>query len=199
MQRGHLREILRDGLPGLGWLAEADSRRGDVTRNRAATRTGRRQRGLPRHILSRRLATLTGAMVGLFGSTVAAGGLPPHMIDLGYGTLTCERDYVLRRGECIAFDDLPHGPVVEISELPSAGEGSRQPSAAWPHASSFAGYASVSSAVEPTCERSVGLASTRRGFFHSPATHVRAPAVGDRPVRAPSAPSRGARFMEIRR
>ena len=51
-----------------------------------------------------------------------AADLSPHMIEVG-GWLTCERGYVIKQGRCISFADIPPGPVVEISELPSAGEG----------------------------------------------------------------------------
>jgi len=51
-----------------------------------------------------------------------AADLSPHMIEVG-GWLTCERGYVIKQGRCISFADIPPGPTVEISELPSAGDG----------------------------------------------------------------------------
>jgi hypothetical protein len=45
------------------------------------------------------------------------------MIRLPEGWVMCERGYVIKAGACIADADLPHGPVVEVSSLPSAGDG----------------------------------------------------------------------------
>jgi len=60
----------------------------------------------------------------LFCSTVAIGvDFPPHVIDAGGGWISCERGYVLQN-HCGPSDaDVVHGPTIEISTLPSAGEG----------------------------------------------------------------------------
>ena len=49
--------------------------------------------------------------------------LPPHVVEVAYGLYSCERGYFIRQGQCIPFEEIPHGPVVEISSLPSAGDG----------------------------------------------------------------------------
>jgi len=55
--------------------------------------------------------------------------LPPHVVAAGGGWLTCERGFTLRDHRCIPDDQVPHGATIEVSSLPSAGEGSRQPRA----------------------------------------------------------------------
>lgn len=64
----------------------------------------------------------------LFLALARSADLPPHFVELGYGTLTCERGYLLKAGERIAF----RRSAEEISTLPPAGEGSRQPRSARP-------------------------------------------------------------------
>ena len=53
----------------------------------------------------------------------AKAELPPHVVEVAQGLYSCERGYLIRQGRCIPFEELEHGPVVEISSLPSAGEG----------------------------------------------------------------------------
>jgi hypothetical protein len=53
----------------------------------------------------------------------ARAELPPHVVEVAYGLYSCERGYLIRQGRCIPFEELEHGPVVEISSLPSAGDG----------------------------------------------------------------------------
>ncbi len=53
----------------------------------------------------------------------ARAELPPHVVEVAYGLYSCERGYVIRQGCCISLADIPPGPVVEISSLPSAGDG----------------------------------------------------------------------------
>jgi hypothetical protein len=55
--------------------------------------------------------------------------LPPHFVEAGGGWLTCERGFTLRDHRCVADAEVPHGATIEVSNLPSAGEGSRQPRA----------------------------------------------------------------------
>ena len=55
--------------------------------------------------------------------------LPPHVVAAGGGWLTCERGFTLRDHRCIADDQVAHGATIEVSSLPSAGEGSSQPRA----------------------------------------------------------------------
>jgi hypothetical protein len=54
---------------------------------------------------------------------VTRAELPPHVIEIAEDLLSCERGYLIRQGRCIPFEEIPHGPVVEISSLASAGEG----------------------------------------------------------------------------
>ena len=49
--------------------------------------------------------------------------LPPHVIEVAEGLFTCERGYLIRQGRCISFAHMPLGPTMEISSLPSAGDG----------------------------------------------------------------------------
>jgi hypothetical protein len=51
------------------------------------------------------------------------GPLPPHVVEVAYGLYSCERGYFLKEGRCIADADLPRGPIVEMSSVPSAGDG----------------------------------------------------------------------------
>ncbi len=53
----------------------------------------------------------------------AKAELPPHVVEVAQGLYSCERGYLIKQGRCIAFEELSHGPVVEISNLPSAGDG----------------------------------------------------------------------------
>jgi hypothetical protein len=53
----------------------------------------------------------------------ARAELPPHMVEVAQGLFSCERGYFIKQGGCISYADIPPGPVVEISSLPSAGEG----------------------------------------------------------------------------
>ncbi len=39
------------------------------------------------------------------------------------GWWTCPQGYVIRSGQCLADAEVVHGPVTEVSRLPSAGEG----------------------------------------------------------------------------
>jgi len=43
-------------------------------------------------------------------------GLPPHMVDLGYGTYTCERGYLIVRHRCVPHEELVREQVVIVSE-----------------------------------------------------------------------------------
>ena len=45
------------------------------------------------------------------------------MVEVAQGLYSCERGYVIKQGRCISYADIPPGPVVEVSSLPSAGEG----------------------------------------------------------------------------
>jgi hypothetical protein len=54
---------------------------------------------------------------------VAKAELPPHVIEVAQGLYSCERGYLIKQGRCIPYEELSHRPVVEISSLPSAGEG----------------------------------------------------------------------------
>jgi hypothetical protein len=49
--------------------------------------------------------------------------LPPHVVEVAEGLFSCERGYLIKQGRCVPFEELEHGPVVEVSSLPSAGEG----------------------------------------------------------------------------
>ena len=49
--------------------------------------------------------------------------LPPHMKEVDFGLYACDRGYVLVDGHCLTDAEVPHGPVVIVSDLPSAGEG----------------------------------------------------------------------------
>ena len=51
------------------------------------------------------------------------GELPPRLIEVAQGLYSCERGYLIKPGRCISFADISPGPVVEISSMPSAGEG----------------------------------------------------------------------------
>ena len=42
--------------------------------------------------------------------------LPPHMLDLGYGTYTCERGYLIVRHRCEPHEELVREQVVVVSE-----------------------------------------------------------------------------------
>jgi hypothetical protein len=143
----------------------------------------------------------TALLLSMLGGSALAADLPPHFVDLGYGTLTCERGYLLKQGECISFDDLPKGPQIEISELPSAGEGSRQPPAAWEDASALSGQASISGLLERTFESSpTWFVSIAPSAIHAPAAmHSRASTSTYHP--APSRPASigGSRFTGSRR
>jgi hypothetical protein len=63
--------------------------------------------------------------LALFPITAFASDL--HKVQVWGGWSSCESGYVMRRGECIAESDIPAGPEVIVSDLPSAGEGSRSP------------------------------------------------------------------------
>jgi hypothetical protein len=39
------------------------------------------------------------------------------------GLWTCPRGYVIRSGQCLADAEVVHGPVMEVSTVPSAGDG----------------------------------------------------------------------------
>ena len=49
--------------------------------------------------------------------------LPPHVVEVGEGLFSCERGYLIKQGRCNAFADIPPGPTMEISSVPSAGDG----------------------------------------------------------------------------
>jgi hypothetical protein len=49
--------------------------------------------------------------------------LPPHVVEVAGGLFSCERGYLIRQGRCISFADIPPGPTMEISSVPSAGDG----------------------------------------------------------------------------
>jgi hypothetical protein len=49
--------------------------------------------------------------------------LPPHFEEVAYGLYACERGWVLYQGRCVTDTEVPHGPVVDISSLRSAGDG----------------------------------------------------------------------------
>jgi hypothetical protein len=51
--------------------------------------------------------------------------LAPHFEEVAYGLYACERGYVLMNGRCLTDAEVPHGPMVEVSDLPSAGDGAR--------------------------------------------------------------------------
>jgi hypothetical protein len=53
----------------------------------------------------------------------ALAELPPHVIEVAEGLFSCERGYLIRQGRCISFADIPPGPAMEVSSLPSAGDG----------------------------------------------------------------------------
>lgn len=53
---------------------------------------------------------------------VTASAVEPYEVEVGLWT--CPRGYQIRPdGTCKSDAEIPHGPVVEVSELPSAGEG----------------------------------------------------------------------------
>jgi hypothetical protein len=58
---------------------------------------------------------------------VAAGakvrGYHRTLVEVAQGLYSCERGYPIKQGLCIPYEELAHCPVVEISSLPSAGEG----------------------------------------------------------------------------
>jgi hypothetical protein len=45
------------------------------------------------------------------------------MIEVTQGLFSCERGFLIKQGRCISFADIPPGPTMEISNLPSAGDG----------------------------------------------------------------------------
>jgi hypothetical protein len=49
--------------------------------------------------------------------------LPPHVVEVAEGLFSCERGYLIKQGRCISFADIPPGPMMEISSVPSAGDG----------------------------------------------------------------------------
>jgi len=53
----------------------------------------------------------------------ARAELPPHVVEVAQGLYSCERGYLIRQGRCIPYPDIPPGPAMEISSLPSAGDG----------------------------------------------------------------------------
>jgi hypothetical protein len=54
---------------------------------------------------------------------VAKAELPPHVIEVAQGLFSYERGYLIKQGRCIPYEELAHGPIVEISNVPSAGDG----------------------------------------------------------------------------
>jgi hypothetical protein len=56
---------------------------------------------------------------------VARVELPPHVVEAvpGWGWYSCAPGYILRRGACLAESELPAGPEIIVSSLPSAGDG----------------------------------------------------------------------------
>ena len=65
-----------------------------------------------------------GAALGVFLCLLAAPvfAVEPYEVDIGLWT--CPHGHVIQRdGTCKSDDEIPHGPVVEISSLPSAGDG----------------------------------------------------------------------------
>lgn len=73
---------------------------------------------------------LAALVVLLSATSVPAADLPPHVIPAGGGWYSCERGYVMTRGECLSEETIAALPKIEVSSLPSAGDGSRQPTAA---------------------------------------------------------------------
>jgi hypothetical protein len=53
----------------------------------------------------------------------ARAELPPHVVEVAQGLYSCERGYLIKQGRCIPFEELPPGPAMEVSSLPSAGDG----------------------------------------------------------------------------
>lgn len=53
----------------------------------------------------------------------ARAELPPHVVEVAQGLYSCERGYLIKQGRCIPYADIPPGPAMEISSLPSAGDG----------------------------------------------------------------------------
>jgi hypothetical protein len=51
---------------------------------------------------------------------VYRAGLPPHVVDLGYGLCTCEQGYFLFQHRCVAEAELPREQVVVVSDLVAA-------------------------------------------------------------------------------
>jgi hypothetical protein len=72
--------------------------------------------GKPRAFLG---GAVLGAALLAASSAVAA---EPYEVDVGLWT--CPRGYQIQHdGTCKSDDEIPHGPIVEISSLPSAGDG----------------------------------------------------------------------------
>jgi hypothetical protein len=78
-------------------------------------------------------------------------GLPPHVLDLGYGMWTCERGYLLVRHRCTAHADLSReqvvvvsGPIEATSELTSTPPVTAPPPIEWsPFSASAGGWSSA--------------------------------------------------------
>jgi hypothetical protein len=49
----------------------------------------------------------------------ARAELPPHVVEVAQGLYSCERGYLIKQGRCIPYADIPPGPAMEISSLPS--------------------------------------------------------------------------------
>jgi hypothetical protein len=49
--------------------------------------------------------------------------LPPHMHEAALGLYACDPGFVMTKAGCVADATVVHGPTIEISALPSAGEG----------------------------------------------------------------------------
>jgi hypothetical protein len=75
---------------------------------------GRVKRNFPFHVAGLCL---------ILATVIQAADLPPHVIDAGGGWISCERGYVLQNHRCLSDAEVVHGPTIEISTLPSAGDG----------------------------------------------------------------------------
>jgi hypothetical protein len=84
-----------------------------IAKHSASRRAGRRMRPERLGIL------LAVSVVGV----ALATDLPPHMEHVGGGWVSCARGYVLQNHRCLSDAEVVHGPTLEISSLPSAGDG----------------------------------------------------------------------------
>ena len=49
--------------------------------------------------------------------------LPPHMREVTLGLYACDPGFVMTTAGCAPDAEVVHGPTIEISSLPSAGDG----------------------------------------------------------------------------